>query len=149
MVAPEDLILSKLHWSKNTPSEMHTRDVRTIIETLPDLDWPYLAKWPELVGFIGSVGGSEAGMKDTPRHIENRFREMMLARSPGGRLAMACGMFATARSLVLAGIRNTHGELNSVETRGQLFLRFYGMDFEPEKRERILEHLCKAEEALP
>ena len=50
VVAPEDLILSKLHWSKTTPSEMHTRDVRTIIETVPDLDWTYLAKWSESLG---------------------------------------------------------------------------------------------------
>ena len=95
-----------------------------------------------------SVGESETGIKDTPRHVEKRFQDMMLARSPGERLAMACGMFATARSLVLAGIRAGHGELNRAETRRQLFLRFYEKDFEPEKREKILEHLSRADEAL-
>ena len=61
---------------------------------------------------------------------------------------MACRMFATAKSLVLAGIRAGHGELNRAETRRQLFLRFYEKDFEPEKREKILEHLSKTDEAL-
>ena len=39
-------------------------------------------------------------MKDTSDAIEAKFREMILARSPSERLAMACGMFATAKELV-------------------------------------------------
>jgi len=49
VVAPEDLILSKLYWAKDSESELQQRDVRQMILLSPDLDWNYLDKWaPEL-----------------------------------------------------------------------------------------------------
>lgn len=45
VVSPEDLILSKLCWAKDSGSEMQQRDVRQIIESTRDLDWSYLEKW--------------------------------------------------------------------------------------------------------
>lgn len=45
VVSPEDLILSKLAWSKDTESELQRRDVRAIIRAVKDLEWPYLEKW--------------------------------------------------------------------------------------------------------
>ncbi len=45
IVSPEDLILSKLAWAKDSRSEVQLRDVRSVIDTVPDLDWPYIERW--------------------------------------------------------------------------------------------------------
>jgi len=47
MVAPEDLILSKLCWGRDAQSELQVRDARQVIGAVTDLDWPYLEKWAE------------------------------------------------------------------------------------------------------
>jgi hypothetical protein len=45
VIAPEDLILSKLAWAKHSPSELQLRDVRAIIAVQQDLDWEYIDRW--------------------------------------------------------------------------------------------------------
>jgi predicted nucleotidyltransferase len=47
IVAPEDLILSKLFWIKETPSELQMRDVKNILQAVKGLDSSYLDKWAE------------------------------------------------------------------------------------------------------
>ena len=44
-VSPEDLVLSKLAWSKASGSELQLRDVRTLVSSVSTLDWPYLEQW--------------------------------------------------------------------------------------------------------
>ena len=50
IVAPEDLILSKLDWAKESLSEMQLRDVRNILASVKDLDWGYLSRWARSLG---------------------------------------------------------------------------------------------------
>jgi len=50
VVSPEDLILSKLHWSKEAESELQREDARVMMQTIQDLDWIYLEKWAENLG---------------------------------------------------------------------------------------------------
>ena len=45
VIAPEDLVLSKLLWAKESRSELQFRDVRSIIALQPDLDWAYMDRW--------------------------------------------------------------------------------------------------------
>jgi hypothetical protein len=45
MVSAEDLILSKLVWSKESESELQRRDVRQLIRHVDGLDWPYIDRW--------------------------------------------------------------------------------------------------------
>jgi hypothetical protein len=45
IVAPEDLVISKLDWARNTRSERQFGDVRSILESVPDLDDAYLVEW--------------------------------------------------------------------------------------------------------
>ena len=45
LVSPEDLILSKLAWAKESGSELQLRDVRGLLATVDDLDWTYLDQW--------------------------------------------------------------------------------------------------------
>ena len=81
-------------------------------------------------------------MNDTPAAFEDRFRKMLLKRSGEERLKMGCSMHATARALVKASIP----EKDPIAVNRALFLRFYGDDFEPKQRKRILLALREAAE---
>lgn len=50
IVAPEDLILSKLEWAQETESELQRRDVRDIISSVTDLEWDYIERWSVQLG---------------------------------------------------------------------------------------------------
>ena len=50
IVAPEDLILSKLHWAKDSRSELQLRDVRRLLAAPQRLDPDYLQKWAAYLG---------------------------------------------------------------------------------------------------
>jgi len=45
IVAPEDLIISKLFWAKDSCSEMQLRDVKNLIFSIKNLDNDYIIKW--------------------------------------------------------------------------------------------------------
>lgn len=45
ITSPEDLILSKLFWAKESLSEMQIRDVKNLLKTIPELDVGYIEKW--------------------------------------------------------------------------------------------------------
>ena len=62
----------------------------------------------------------------------------MATRTPSQRVEMACGMFESARELARAGIILQHGAEGEAHMRKYLFLRFYGEDFDEEKKRRIL-----------
>lgn len=50
VVAPEDLVLSKLIWTKNSRSELHLRDVRSILKGSGQLDYAYMERWSKRLG---------------------------------------------------------------------------------------------------
>jgi hypothetical protein len=50
IVAPEDLVISKLDWARDTRSETQLGDVRSILGSVPDLDHAYLAEWIATLG---------------------------------------------------------------------------------------------------
>jgi hypothetical protein len=50
LVAPEDLIISKLDWMRETRSEVQLADVRNLLRSMPDLDKHYLERWSERLG---------------------------------------------------------------------------------------------------
>lgn len=45
IVAPEDLIISKLDWARDTRSPVQLADVRNLLAAVLDLDAAYLARW--------------------------------------------------------------------------------------------------------
>ncbi len=60
-VAPEDLVLSKLYWSKDSSSDIQRDDVRSIVQSVQDLDWFYVEKWAVNLGvqeLLAEVKGS-------------------------------------------------------------------------------------------
>jgi hypothetical protein len=50
LVSPEDLILSKLDWSKDSHSELQRRDVRGLLRDAPGLDYAYMEEWANQLG---------------------------------------------------------------------------------------------------
>jgi hypothetical protein len=54
LVAPEDLILSKLAWAKDSKSEVQLGDVRNLLQSVKRLDRRYLARWAKQL-VVGSV----------------------------------------------------------------------------------------------
>ncbi|HET6676592.1 MAG TPA: hypothetical protein VFG71_14700 [Nitrospiraceae bacterium] len=50
IVAPEDLVLSKLEWAKDSRSELQLNDVRNLLRNGPALDMTYLIRWAVELG---------------------------------------------------------------------------------------------------
>jgi hypothetical protein len=50
VVAPEDLILSKLEWAKDSHSPMQLDDVRNVLRSVKNLDQVYLRRWADHLG---------------------------------------------------------------------------------------------------
>ncbi|MCP3062760.1 nucleotidyltransferase family protein [Myxococcus sp. K38C18041901] len=50
IVSPEDLVLSKLYWARDSLSEMQLGDVRNILEATSSMDWTYLRHWARDLG---------------------------------------------------------------------------------------------------
>jgi len=50
MVTPEDLIISKLFWARESHSEMHLTDVRNLLASVEDIDQEYIKKWTRRLG---------------------------------------------------------------------------------------------------
>ena len=76
-------------------------------------------------------------MNDTRPEMAERYRQMLLARSGEERLKMGSSMSATARALVRASVLARDPQASQVAIRRELFLRFYGHEFDAEARERI------------
>jgi hypothetical protein len=83
-------------------------------------------------------------MSDTRPEVARTFRDMLLRRSGEERLKMGCSMHATARALVLASVLEKEPQASPAALRQALFLRFYGRDFDPAARMRILSALAGA-----
>ena len=80
-------------------------------------------------------------MKDTSARADALLRELMAARSPSERFAMAGRMFQAAQTLARAGIIAEHGADGEAHMRKYLFLRFYGQDFDEARKQSILAFL--------
>jgi hypothetical protein len=58
ITSPEDLILSKLIWSRESDSDVQKQDTHRIVKSVSDLDWTYLRKWAknlDLEDLLGEV----------------------------------------------------------------------------------------------
>ena len=64
-------------------------------------------------------------MTDTSPEMGERYRSMLLARSPSERVIMAAQMFDAARAIVLASFPPN---LSPDERRRRIFARLYGDD---------------------
>ena len=80
-------------------------------------------------------------MRDTTPEVETFYRRLMMERSGAERLRMACEMFSTAKALARAGILAQNPNLSEREVRREIFLRFYGKDFDAPSLSKIMRAL--------
>lgn len=50
IISPEDLVLAKLLWAKDSRSELQLRDVRNIMRTVKGIDLEYVGEWVVRLG---------------------------------------------------------------------------------------------------
>jgi len=82
-------------------------------------------------------------MDDTPKYITEKLHALLEKKSYTERYQMSWSMYLTSRFLVLRGIKEEHPEYTDIDLRKELFLRFYGDDFNEEQKKKILAHLSK------
>ena len=82
-------------------------------------------------------------MNDTSPAIEEKMREMIRRKTPEERFKMGCSMYDFSKHLVTRAILEKRPGLSLRNLRQELFLRFYGEDFDPSIRQRILDHLAR------
>ena len=77
-------------------------------------------------------------MNDTRADVDRKYRDMLLQRSGEERLRMGCSMHASARALVVASVLARDPHPSAAGLRREIFLRFYGHEFDAETRAKIL-----------
>jgi len=82
-------------------------------------------------------------MNDTTPEIAEKMREMIRMKSPMERLEMGCSMHETSKYLVICAILKSNPHISKEGLRQELFLRFYGNDFDSVRREEIIKHFEK------
>jgi hypothetical protein len=71
-------------------------------------------------------------MKDTDEKMERIYNEMMMKKTPEERVKMCFSMLNAARRIVMSTIKDKEN------WRKEMFLRFYGDEFSPIQKEKIL-----------
>lgn len=77
-------------------------------------------------------------MNDTSPQIEKLHHDMLMARSPLERLKMSCSMYDTAKHLVIASIKEQDPDCSPQKMRQEIFMRFYGDDYNAAQKKKIL-----------
>ena len=77
-------------------------------------------------------------MTDTPPEMEAKMREMMMKKTPAERLHMGCSMFDMAKRLVVSSILQKDPHTSPKSLKKEIFLRFYGNDFDEATKKKIL-----------
>jgi hypothetical protein len=80
-------------------------------------------------------------MDDTSPEIAEKMREMFQRKTPIERLKMGCSMYDTSKYLIICAILRENPKISKIDLRREIFLRFYGDDFNPEERDKIIKYL--------
>ena len=80
-------------------------------------------------------------MNDTPPEVTVKMAEMIQAKSPSERANMGWSMYETSKLLVIRAIMEQNPGISKGALRREIFLKFYGSDFDPETRDKIIKHL--------
>ena len=80
-------------------------------------------------------------MNDTSPKMAEKMRELIRGKTPEERLKMGCSMYDLSKRLGIHSILASRPGLSPANLRGELFLKFYGDDFDAVKRQKILAYL--------
>jgi uncharacterized protein (DUF362 family) len=81
-------------------------------------------------------------MNDTHPKIAQLVCQMIQQKTPEEHLMMSSSMHATSKSLIINALIRNKPNISLANLRQELFLKFYGDDFPPEQRKKILKHLA-------
>ena len=82
-------------------------------------------------------------MNDTSPEVERKYQEILMAKSPLERMAMASRMFSDAKKLVEISIIREKGNLGAIDMKVELLKRFYVSDFSEAELSKIIAWLHK------
>ena len=82
-------------------------------------------------------------MDDTSFLMKQKMRELIQAKSPEQRLIMGCSMFNCSKHLVVNAILRETPNLTPPQLRSEIFLKFYGNEFDFQHSEKIIRHLSE------
>lgn len=82
-------------------------------------------------------------MDDTSLEMAEKMREMIRLKTPVERFKMGCSMYETSRYLVIRSILETNPNISKAGLQKELFLKFYGNDFDSVEKAKILSHFEK------
>ena len=82
-------------------------------------------------------------MDDTSPDMAQKVCEMLEKKSPFERLRMGFSMYRTCKCLVTRSILESSPQISQEDLRKELFLKFYGNDFDSDQREKILRYLAE------
>ena len=85
-------------------------------------------------------------MRDTSPKITEKVLEMIRQKTPEERMMMGFSMYETSRQLIINAILEKNPGISLKDLRCEFFLKFYGADFKPGEREKILNHLRQIED---
>lgn len=82
-------------------------------------------------------------MNDTHPGITLKVKEMMAKKTGEERLKMGCSMYELSKQLVISSIMQQNPDASPTLVHREVFLRFYGQDFDSKSREKIINHLMQ------
>jgi len=85
-------------------------------------------------------------MNDTPAFMEQKMIELFAAKTPSERVAMASSMYDTSRMITEFALKQDHPEWTPDELRREIFLRYYGGEFDSAEKEKIVDWLMRTKE---
>jgi hypothetical protein len=77
-------------------------------------------------------------MNDTPLAVQSLMESLCRKKSPEERLALGASLYDTAREIARLEISNRNPGMEVPRVRQEIFLRFYGDEFSPERSRAIL-----------
>lgn len=75
--------------------------------------------------------------KDTSPAAASQFYKLIMKKTPSERVIMGCSMFNASRQIVKSAILSQSPKLSEKEIKKELFLRFYGMEFNAAQKSKI------------
>jgi hypothetical protein len=87
-------------------------------------------------------------MQDTPKHIIQKQREIILAKSPDERFMIGLEAINFGRMMVESSIRQSNPQISEVDLKVETFIRCYPQTFDPDELHTILTKLRAYWEAV-
>jgi hypothetical protein len=79
-------------------------------------------------------------MRDTTAEITRKMCEMISEKSPIERLKMGVSMYETSKHLIIRAILEENPQISKADLQKEIFLKFYGNDYDATQREKIMKH---------